>query len=223
MAIWVCIPVQFIVLLVVIFRRIEYVEWRDLGNDGSVERTALIQRLFVLQGFDSLLLRMIEDSTAVLCAHVIALSVQRGWVVCLPKNFQQFLKSDLGRVVHDLQTLRVAGLPATDFLIGWVFDLAARVSGGDLDHALQGGENGLRAPEATVGQGGDLCGREGGIFFDGGVLHGLFFGWDVPGLCTGLNSGEHQYKKYGKEIIIHFVGKIPSFVRLLSELYRYNT
>ena len=84
----------------------------------------------------------------------------------------------------------MAGESAADFFVGWVFHFSAGIAGGNLNHTFQGGEDGFRAPETAVGQGGDLGGGQGWIIFYGAVFHGRLFGVLAVGLCTSAEPGQ---------------------------------
>ena len=76
------------VSLVIVFGSVKFCEGNDLSYDRIVKCAAFIQLRFILFSFLFLLFIVIEDSTAVLCADVIALPVECSRVVSLPENFQ---------------------------------------------------------------------------------------------------------------------------------------
>lgn len=185
MAVGIAVAIHLVVLLVIILCRVKDCEGGDLRYNGSVERAAFIEVRFVLGRFLALFLAVVKNSASVLGAHIVALTIQGGGVMCFPENFQQFGKTDFSRIIYDLQAFRVTGFTTTHFFVGGILGFAAGVTGGYLNHSFQGGEYRFGAPEATVGQGGDLSGRQGGIVLHGRVFHGRDFFRGSFGLGTG--------------------------------------
>ena len=92
-----------IVVLVVVLGGVEIREGCDLGDDGFIIRSALVQLRLVMFGLLFLFVIMIEDGAAVLRTYVITLSVEAGRVVGFPEYFQQLIKRDDGGVINDLK------------------------------------------------------------------------------------------------------------------------
>src|ERR1041384_3173559 len=95
---------------------------------------------------------MEEDRRAILRARVIALSIQRGWIVDGEKYFYNFAIGSDGRVEDDLNHLGIAGSACADVLVCRVGSLASHVAGFDGDHAIHLVINGLQTPEAAAAE-----------------------------------------------------------------------
>jgi hypothetical protein len=70
-----------------------------------------------------------------------------------PKNLQQLIVTDSGRIIHDLNRLNVPGLPGTNLLVGRAFHVPAGVPGDDLMNPGNLFKIGLYAPETAPGEG----------------------------------------------------------------------
>ena len=144
------------VLLVIILSRVERRRGRDLGHQraipypGRVELTDDLLR-------DRLLLRaVIEDHRTVLRADIVALAVERSWVVDREEDLQNLTQTDDGRIERHLYDFRVPGAAAAHLLVGWILDRAAGITGHDIGHAVDFIEDGLYTPETAAAQRGDL-------------------------------------------------------------------
>src|SRR5262249_32339704 len=71
---------------------------------------------------------MEKDRRTVLSAGVRSLPVQRGRIVIFPKNVQQYLVGDHGRVKLDLHGFGVSCTVGTDLLVGRLFDVSPYIS-----------------------------------------------------------------------------------------------
>ena len=80
------------IILMVVFRGIKICKSRDFRYNGLVISFAFIQFGFIMQRFLPLLFIVIEDGAPILWPDIIALSIQRGWVMAFPKHFQQFIE-----------------------------------------------------------------------------------------------------------------------------------
>lgn len=71
--------------------------------------------------FGGFLLRIIrvKDRRPVLAADIRPLAVERGRIVALPENPEQFFITDLFRSKTDLDSFGVAGPAAADIVVGW--------------------------------------------------------------------------------------------------------
>jgi len=87
-----------------------------------------------------------------LLANVIALAVQRGWIVQGEENVQQIAEADDCGIEGDLGDFDVAALAGADLLIGRVSSAPAHVSGADGFDALKLFDGGLDAPEASAAE-----------------------------------------------------------------------
>src|SRR5579864_874216 len=77
-----------IVILMVVFRRVECGEWDDVGDNGAIEGARGIEFLLVTLSQFLLIGIVVENDRAILRAHVVALAVARRWVVSAPKDFE---------------------------------------------------------------------------------------------------------------------------------------
>src|SRR3569623_415731 len=92
---------------------------------------------------------MIEDGRTVLRAPIGALAVQRGWIVVIPENIEQFAVADAFRIKRDFHHFGVAGRVGTHLFIGGVLHLAARITDPRRTHAGQTAKCLLDAPETA--------------------------------------------------------------------------
>lgn len=83
--------IQFIVVLVEVFRRIPLCQFFQSGDDGVVIRAFLVDPGDHV--FCRLLLLLVgkKDGGTVLSANVGALAIQRRWIVCVEKNIQKLI------------------------------------------------------------------------------------------------------------------------------------
>src|SRR4029077_14242400 len=87
---------------------------------------------------------------SVLESNVGPLAVERCGVVHVPELVEQLLIRDLGRIVCDLDRLRVSGPSPADLLVRRVVDRAALVARNGLDHARHLVEEVLDPPETPA-------------------------------------------------------------------------
>ena len=146
-----------VVLLVVLFGGEEVPKWFDLGNDFD-SYSALIEGLLVrrlgLLGCFLLRRRRVVYARPVLSAGIVALTVQSGWVMQLPKIFQKRPEGAKTRIVDDFHHFNVIRLARTHFLVSWVLSGALRVPNESREDAVswrfgQSREVALAAPEAS--------------------------------------------------------------------------
>src|SRR4029077_17517588 len=119
---------------VILFGGIELRGWRDLGDDGPVEKSRSGQRLFGCARPLFLLGRDREYRRAVLLADIRPLAVHRRGIVVLPKNLEKIAVGDFRRVVRDLERFGMAGTAAADVLISGILRLTARVTDAGAGH-----------------------------------------------------------------------------------------
>ncbi len=116
------------VLLVIIFSRIEGLERRKLGDDGVGKKLfggKLRNDIFSL----SLLLSgSIENSRAVLGAHICALAVEGGRVVDGEEDVQDIVEGDDRGVEGDTNHLGMARGAAAHLFVAGVWAFAASVA-----------------------------------------------------------------------------------------------
>jgi hypothetical protein len=76
---------------------------------------------FIVQCFLFLFIILVIDHAFVLRAYIIALLFIGGWIVCFPENFEQFIITDLCRVVYDTCEFNMAGIFIANLFIGWIY------------------------------------------------------------------------------------------------------
>jgi len=130
---------------------------------GSDDRISVKGRKLVLRRNELLALLIIEREhrRTILGAHVVALAIERSWVV----NGEEHVQDDFSG--HDLwikddgNALGVAGGAGADLSIVRIAGVPADVSGDDSMNAARALVNRIQAPEATAGQD---EGRQLGVF-----------------------------------------------------------
>ena len=85
----------FEILLMIVLGLVEFPRRHDLGNDRALELRGFSQFFFEIFRLFFLFRRIIKDHGAVLIADIRALTVDRGWVVEIPKSFQELFIRDL--------------------------------------------------------------------------------------------------------------------------------
>src|SRR5439155_8576105 len=124
------------VFLVVVFGDVEGAGGDDVGDDGVIEELVPGQAGDHLLGRGLLLRRVVEDGRAVLCADIVALTVQGGRIVDGEEDFEDVpIGGDL-RIEGDPHDLGMTGSAGADLLIGRVWRLSAHVAGFDGLHAF---------------------------------------------------------------------------------------
>ena len=118
-----------VVILVIIFCRVKNVKLCYLRYNRIRKSTAFIQFGFIFLRFLFLFIVMVKDYTALLCFYISALPVERGRVMYLPENFQQFVICNRCGIVYHLYAFSVAGFACTYFLVSRVGFLAAAIAG----------------------------------------------------------------------------------------------
>ena len=93
---------------------------------------------------------MVVNSRPVLGAEVIALSIQCGWIVGLPKDVQYFIISDLIGIKVDLAYFCMACFPGSNILVCGVFSMSTSISLYYVCDAFNPFVNSFDAPEATA-------------------------------------------------------------------------
>src|SRR5205085_7827823 len=117
-----------VVILVIVFGCIEIRIGRNFRYNRIAEGAAFIQFCFIFFGLFFLLVIVIKNNTAILGTYVISLPVKRGWVVCLPEYFQQFVVRDLLGIIHYLYTFCMAGVTGAYFFVGRVSHMSATIA-----------------------------------------------------------------------------------------------
>jgi hypothetical protein len=139
--------VLVVVVLVVVFRRVEGVCGGDFGDDGRLEMR-LGKGLGGGRGGD-LLGAVGENGGAVLGAGVVPLAIQGGGVVEIPKPGEDFLVGDFFRIEDDLDDFCMAGISVADLGVGRIFHRATHVAGSRGVNPVELAVGGLDAPKAA--------------------------------------------------------------------------
>src|SRR5437588_95451 len=121
-----------VIILMVILRRIESFYRANLSHNGVREDFRFVQFFLILFGNLPLLLVVIKNHRTVLSSNVISLPVHGCRIVRFPEDLQQLFIAYLRGVIFNLNDFCVSGIPRTDLLVGWLFDYASGVTGGDL-------------------------------------------------------------------------------------------
>src|SRR5690606_15176246 len=122
-----------------------------------------VELLFIVLCKLPLLVVVIEDHRPVLRAHVIALAVERRRVMGVPEYLEQFIVSDHGRIVGDLNNFRVACRAGAYLLIGRVFYRTAGITRLHFQDTLYVEEDGFCTPEASGPEGCQLAALRNGL------------------------------------------------------------
>src|SRR5579864_4318291 len=138
------------VILVIVFSEIERRGGAKLGHDGIVPYLGSIQLANDLLGGRALLVTVVKNDGAVLCAHVVALPVSRGWIVNREENFQDIPVRRDARIKGHPHHFYVSGNAAAHVAICRIRRFAAHISGLDREDTLHLNEDGLQAPETAA-------------------------------------------------------------------------
>ena len=141
------------VVLVVGLGRAVVLQWLHLGGDGRAKQ--LVLRHLADHGVGDLAVLgvVVVDAAAVLRTHVIALAVERGRVVGVEEDFQDFCQADFVGVERQANHLGMAGVALADLLVGGVDGVAVGIAAFHVGNAAHAVEHGFGAPEAAAAQG----------------------------------------------------------------------
>jgi hypothetical protein len=142
------------ILLVIILRLVKFCERHDLSDDQVLE--VLLRFGLGFLGHQLLHFVAIKDDGAIGRAHVRALAVQRGRVVCLPENVQELCIGNLRRIEFNLRHFGMAGGFGANLFVGGIGRAAAGKTAGDGNDTGQPLEDGFHAPEAAATEVGDF-------------------------------------------------------------------
>ena len=95
---------------------------------------------------------MIENGRPVLGAAIHKLSTGIRGIHLAPEYPQQFVVSDLSRIIDDLNRLRMPGSTGTDFSISGVIRMSSRISGYGRDDTVVFFKIRFHTPETTAGK-----------------------------------------------------------------------
>jgi hypothetical protein len=160
--VWIIGVVHEVVLMVVL-GGIEGPQGRDFGHDWGTKSVMLFK-----VGDEALRLRAlrvgsIEDLRAILRSLVRTLTVEFGWVVRDEEvDVEKIGERNLGRIVADVDRLRVTGRTGAHDLVVSSRSSTAREAGNYVRHSAERLEYGLHAPKTATGEDdviGSGCGR----------------------------------------------------------------
>src|SRR5262245_51307680 len=100
---------------------------------------------------------MIEDHAAILSADICTLPIQCCWIMYLPENFQQFIKTDFCSVINYLNTFSMTGFACTDVLVTWICNMPACISGCHRNNTFELLKNCFGTPETPGAKGCGIC------------------------------------------------------------------
>ena len=121
------------------------------------------------------------------------LAVESGWVVEFEKDVQQLLQREDRGIESNLDGFRMAGVPFTNLVIGWVLDVTVGVAANDGLDAFDALEDDFRAPEASRTEGNGFH-----FLFGGRGRFGRFF-LRFVGAARAAEEGGGEEKKEGSE------------------------
>src|SRR5665648_121213 len=136
----------------VVFGGIEFFKRCNFSDHRLVEYIFGIQFYFVFFGNFLLFRRMIKNYRTVLCSHIGSLTVECGWVVSLPKNFEQFAKADRLWIKSDLNDFGMACGTRAYFFVGRIFNFSARIARINGYNTFQTFKYGFGTPKASVAE-----------------------------------------------------------------------
>jgi len=115
--------------LMVIFRRIKFSQRLDSRDNRIFKPLSRIEFFYESIGLLLLFFVSVEDRRAILGSGVIALTIQRGWIVSGEKNRHQIAERYLPGIEFNLNCFGMTCGPGTDLLVGRVLGRSAGISG----------------------------------------------------------------------------------------------
>ena len=132
----------------VTFSRVEFSEWLKSGDDWFGPATGGVDEVDHELGGGPFGGRRVKDGRAIGVADVVALAIERGWIVNLEKEIEDSgMTGDVG-VVSDLQCLGVTGV----MLVSGVVITAAGVASFGVDNTWLRTKKFFEAPEAAASE-----------------------------------------------------------------------
>lgn len=144
------------VFLVIVLSRVERVNGRNFGHNRVIPELGSGDVGDFVLGDSFLLRRVIEDGRAVLCAHVIALAIERRRVMDGEEHVEQIGKAHDLWIERDLDDLRVAGRAIADGLVSGIGNMPTGIAGDHIRDTLELIVDGFQTPETAPGEGGDF-------------------------------------------------------------------
>src|ERR1700736_1210121 len=100
---------------------------------------------------------MIENNGTVLGSHIRSLPIKRSWVVVRPKNVEQLLVADFGRIELQFNNLSVPGSIGADLFVTRFFLRPTGITNRSGSYAFQITECLLDTPKAAGTERGFFC------------------------------------------------------------------
>ena len=138
-----------IVVLMVLFRRVEGYQRLNNGDDRLVKQVFSFQLIAYHLGDVSLVVVVGKDDRTILFADIVSLLVERGWVMGSKKDFDKLLIGNNLWIKAYLKNFGVAGLPTADFLVGGMWFLTSGISDNNFLDADELLKKSLPTPEAA--------------------------------------------------------------------------
>ncbi len=138
------------VVLVVGLGRAVVLKRLHLGGDGRAKQLVLRHLADHGVGDLAVLRVVVVDATAVLRTHVIALAVERGRVVGVEEDLQDFFQADFVGVERQAHHLGMAGVALADLLVRGVDGVTVGVAAFHVGNAAHAVKNGFGAPKTTT-------------------------------------------------------------------------
>ena len=138
------------ILLVIVLCEVKNARRGDFGYHGVAPQPGAAEIGDHLFGGGFLFRRMMEYRRAVLCAGVVALTVQGGRIVNHEKHFEDFFERHHRGIKRNPHYFRVPGASATYLLVGGIGIFAAHIARLDRNDAFEFVENRLQAPETAA-------------------------------------------------------------------------
>ena len=120
------------IFLMIIFRRIKFIECGDFRDDRPVVNFGFRDFFDDLFGNAFLLVRMIKDRRTIRTADVVSLPIERRRIVNREKDAQKIGKRKLLRIEFDLCDFGVAGRFRTNLRVCRIFRMSARIARNDI-------------------------------------------------------------------------------------------
>ncbi len=123
------------IIIVVAFCRPEGCRRQQFGHD-RVGKISLPGSDHLRSSF-FLFFRLPENGRSILRAHIVTLTIRRGWVVCVKENIKQVLVSNNGRIKFNPHYFYMTGVFTADLFVSRVLHMAAAIARLHRLHALQ--------------------------------------------------------------------------------------
>ena len=119
--------------LVVFFGVVETLQRFNVCDNLGVLVPFPLEDVFHTLGNVLLFRCSVVDAAPVLCADIVSLGVECGWVVNTEEELRQLFVGDSGRLVGDKDSLCKVGCPRADGFVGWRMNVFFAVGIPNLD------------------------------------------------------------------------------------------